>query len=89
MTAWFYFLHVLAALWLAAGVFAGAVVRAQTRSDHPGLDAHISGAGIGLDHNLGVSRANGTRCQPEVSHHARAADQSGTGGQYAGTAVLP
>src|SRR6476659_5632679 len=31
MTMWFYFLHVLAALWLAAGVFGGAVVRAQTR----------------------------------------------------------
>jgi uncharacterized membrane protein len=31
MTTFFYFLHVLAALWLAAGVFAGAVVRAQTR----------------------------------------------------------
>lgn len=31
MTTWFYFLHVLAALWLAGGVFAGSVVRAQTR----------------------------------------------------------
>jgi hypothetical protein len=28
---WFLFLHVLAALWLAAGVFASAVVRAQGR----------------------------------------------------------
>jgi uncharacterized membrane protein len=27
----FLFLHIVAALWLAAGVFAGAVVRAQTR----------------------------------------------------------
>ncbi|HXO18374.1 MAG TPA: DUF2269 family protein [Thermoanaerobaculia bacterium] len=31
MTTWFLFLHVLAALWLAGGVFAGAVVRAQVR----------------------------------------------------------
>jgi uncharacterized membrane protein len=29
MVLFFYFLHILAALWLAAGVFAGAVVRAQ------------------------------------------------------------
>ena len=28
---WMLFLHVLAALWLAGGVFAGAVVRAQGR----------------------------------------------------------
>lgn len=29
LVTWLLFLHVLAALWLAAGVFAGAVVRAQ------------------------------------------------------------
>jgi uncharacterized membrane protein len=31
MTTWVLFLHVAAALWLAGGVFAGAVVRAQTK----------------------------------------------------------
>jgi uncharacterized membrane protein len=31
MTTWLLFLHILAALWLAGGVFAGTVVRAQTR----------------------------------------------------------
>jgi len=31
MVLFFYFLHIVAALWLAAGVFAGAVVRAQTK----------------------------------------------------------
>jgi len=31
LTMWIRFLHILAALWLAAGAFAGAVVRAQTR----------------------------------------------------------
>jgi uncharacterized membrane protein len=30
-TSWMLFFHVLAALWLAAGVFSGAVVRAQGR----------------------------------------------------------
>jgi uncharacterized membrane protein len=30
-TTWMLFLHVLAALWLAAGSFAGAIVRAQTK----------------------------------------------------------
>jgi len=38
MTTWFLFLHVVAALWLAGVVFAGAVVRAQTKRapDLPG-----------------------------------------------------
>ncbi|MBZ0089337.1 MAG: DUF2269 family protein [Thermoanaerobaculia bacterium] len=31
LTPWLLFLHVLAALWLAGGAFAGAVVRAQTK----------------------------------------------------------
>ena len=31
MSTWFLFLHVVAALWLAGGSFAGAVVRAQTK----------------------------------------------------------
>jgi uncharacterized membrane protein len=31
LIGWLLFLHIAAALWLAAGVFAGAVVRAQTR----------------------------------------------------------
>jgi uncharacterized membrane protein len=31
MVIFFYFLHIVSALWLAAGVFAGAVVRAQGR----------------------------------------------------------
>lgn len=31
MTTWFLFLHILAALWLTGGVFAGTVVRAETR----------------------------------------------------------
>ena len=31
IATWMLFLHVLAALWLAAGVFAGSVVRAQGR----------------------------------------------------------
>jgi uncharacterized membrane protein len=31
VSGWLLFFHILAALWLAAGVFAGAVVRAQTR----------------------------------------------------------
>jgi uncharacterized membrane protein len=42
MTTFFYFLHVLAALWLAAGSFAGAVVRAQTRRA-PDLAARVFG----------------------------------------------
>jgi uncharacterized membrane protein len=38
MSTWFLFLHVVAALWLAGGSFAGAVVRAQTKRapDLPG-----------------------------------------------------
>jgi len=31
MSTWFLFLHAVAAFWLAAGSFAGAVVRAQTK----------------------------------------------------------
>jgi uncharacterized membrane protein len=31
VSTWLFFLHILAAFWLAAGAFAGAVVRAQTR----------------------------------------------------------
>jgi uncharacterized membrane protein len=42
MTIFFLFLHVLAALWLATGVFAGAVVRAQTRRA-PDLAARVFG----------------------------------------------
>ena len=42
MTIFFLFLHVLAALWLAAGAFAGAVVRAQTRRA-PDLASRVFG----------------------------------------------
>jgi uncharacterized membrane protein len=46
LTLWINFLHVLAALWLAAGAFAGAVVRAQTRRA-PELAARVQGLRIG------------------------------------------
>lgn len=46
LTIWINFLHVLAALWLAAGAFAGAVVRAQTRRA-PELAARVQGLRIG------------------------------------------
>ena len=46
LTLWINFLHVLAALWLAAGAFAGAVVRAQTRRA-PELAAKVQGLRIG------------------------------------------
>lgn len=46
LTIWIQFLHVLAALWLAAGAFAGAVVRAQTKraTEFP---ARVQGLRIG------------------------------------------
>lgn len=46
LTLWINFLHVLAALWLAAGAIAGAVVRAQTRRA-PELAARVQGLRIG------------------------------------------
>lgn len=46
LTIWINFLHVLAALWLAAGAFAGAVVRAQSRRA-PELAAKVQGLRIG------------------------------------------
>lgn len=45
LTLWINFLHVLAALWLAAGAFAGAVVRAQSRRA-PELAAKVQGLRI-------------------------------------------
>ncbi len=45
LTPWLLFLHVLAALWLAAGAFAGAVVRAQTKRA-PDLASRVHGLRI-------------------------------------------
>ena len=45
-TPWLKLLHVLAALWLAGGAFAGAVVRAQTRKA-PDLAARVQGLRVG------------------------------------------
>jgi uncharacterized membrane protein len=45
-TQWLLALHVLAALWLAAGVFAGAVVRAQARRT-PELAGKVTAIRIG------------------------------------------
>lgn len=46
LTIWLLFLHIVAALWLAAGAFAGAVVRAQTRKATE-LAARVQGLRIG------------------------------------------
>jgi len=46
LAPWLLLLHVLAALWLAGGAFAGAVVRAQTRKA-PDLASRVHGLRIG------------------------------------------
>lgn len=46
LAPWLLFLHVLAALWLAAGAFAGAVVRSMTKRA-PDLPSRVHGLRIG------------------------------------------
>ncbi|MCB1009693.1 MAG: DUF2269 family protein [Acidobacteria bacterium] len=46
LTPWLVLFHILAALWLAGGAFAGAVVRAQTRKA-PDLASRVQGMRIG------------------------------------------